>query len=95
MRKLKVINYSDHSKFLLLVQTAVIIKDIQTQQQKSVLTLATAMDIDSLCLADYAEDMPSMADYVTQFVNWQYGERDRPCWIEFDNGPHVNVPQTP
>ena len=83
------IDNSAHHKFLLLVHTAAIVKDIQKGTQLSALTVAHVFNLDMASFADFEDDYPALAGMANHFVEWQHGERLRPSWAVFYSGEYV------
>ncbi len=80
---------SAHQKFLLLVQTAALVKDYQTGKRLGARAVAQVFDIDDVVFNDYEDDGIRLADMANQYVDWLYGDAQRPNWISFWNGPNT------
>ena len=79
---------SAYQIFLMIVNAACVVKDIQCSKQKAAEVIASVMDMDDRCLEDYADDMTSLAKKANEYVAWLYGDAIRPAWVVFLNGPH-------
>jgi hypothetical protein len=80
------INADAHQKFVLLVQTAALVKDMRSNTNQAATVVAHVMDIDTRSFTDFEDDMVALANMAYEFVNWQYGAIPRPKWISFYNG---------
>jgi hypothetical protein len=72
-----------HPKFLLLVQTASIVKDIQTGRRKSAECTCRCLDISGDCLAGKDKDAVEFARMANEFVDYVYGDAAKPNWLVF------------
>lgn len=80
-------------KFLMLVMTESIVKDIQSNKAIAEIVLATAMDVEETLIEQYLRDNVDgiemlehevLAKMCNEFVSWQYSgvEDDAPDWLK-------------
>lgn len=77
---------SPHQKFLLLVQTCSIVKDIQNHKQIAQRCVAEVFNVSLSSFMDAEKDVDRITSMAEEYVNWFYEEGDRPKWISFFDG---------